>query len=188
MGWYVENGKAGKMASKGVKRTLDESKKNARGYWASKKAMIGEFGEEKALSKIEVLNEIPDRHQPDPDTQKDGEWDREYWLYYHTEDKGTYKAEGRELQTEKDLENEKDKVEAVEDMDSVMGITTTSEWAASSSNIAPGVAGVKIKIEGENKTENAEEDKDHKLLAQLQETPKNCAFSRGCGDRFESDV
>jgi hypothetical protein len=81
---YLDAWFAQRLGEQNVKKALQDERllvattRKVRKYsFMAKAALIREFGEEKATHKMAVLG-----HRPDPDTQKDGEWDREFKVFF----------------------------------------------------------------------------------------------------------
>jgi hypothetical protein len=163
----------GTLVSKQVSGT--EVKKNRKAFWLAKHGMIQRYGEEKAVSKIAVLSEEPDRHRADKDTGKDDEWSREFKLYEDEEDDAEIDQTMHELSGQKDLQNQEEKKEALEDMQGYRAGNSNSGGAASGSDFAdPGSTDRNnVKIEG------AAENEDLKTFKAIQDNPKKVLTSIG---------
>ena len=80
--------------------------------WMSNQRMIDKFGATKAQAEIES-NAL--ETQPDPDTNLDDEWNREYKIWHKTGGTRELDTNTKEIETEKQLKNGQEAEEAVKD-------------------------------------------------------------------------
>ncbi|CAK0808578.1 unnamed protein product [Prorocentrum cordatum] len=115
-------------------RTAGTLKKKEEDFeWMSKETMIARLGARKAQSKIDsnTLN-----HRPDPDTKLDGEFDREYKVFFSKGGESEYHDDKKDLSNEQALDTEQAAKEAKDHFDSIVANTAGS--SASGGAVAPG--------------------------------------------------
>ena len=81
--------------------TLNKKKEDFE--WMAKERMIALLGARKAQSKIDSKTL---KHRPDPDTKLDGEFDREYKLFFSKGGETEYGDDKKNLINEQDLDTE----------------------------------------------------------------------------------
>ena len=166
--WYAWSVKEGE-TKKSTKRNFGTLKKEKkRSKWFCKKEIIDKLGETKGNAKIQKLDEQPNRHRPDMDTNEDGEWHREYKLYSDEEEEGNYEGVDHALSSTKDLKGDDEKKEAAEDMASFRllnkgGDSLTKPATAEDKKDSPNT---KVKIEG------SIDGEDLKTFNKLKTNPK----------------
>eukprot|EP00959_Pyramimonas_sp_CCMP1952_P055760 1165224-Pyramimonas_sp.AAC.1 len=129
-----------------TRRTSMSKLKRAEVNWWSLSKMITEFGEAKAKEKARVLDAIPGRHRPDPDTKLDDMWNREYRVTLDSERDDDATVDESNIQTTFELVSEEQKKEAA---DRFADMTSCISGSPCSANVAikkePGTEGAQSK-------------------------------------------
>lgn len=160
--WVAKSIKEGNAVNRTWRKINNKKEDVDKGKWMAKYGMTQLFGEQKALAKINLLNNKADRHRPDRDTGLDDEWNREYKIY-EDEEINTHSDDiGKTLESEKEITSEKEKEELAEDMQAA-GILEPSSSASAG---AQKPMDAKVKIEGQKPEENL------KTFNSIKEKPK----------------
>jgi hypothetical protein len=169
LSWFAWSLKESEL-KKGTKRRVGTDKiEKDESTWMCKKEIIDMMGDAKGNKKIKWLDTQPDRHRPDPDTKDDDEDSREYRVYKQTEETTNFDNIAHELDSSKAISNEKEKLEAEEDMASfglLKSSTKGSESSGQVGEIAPTGTASSVKVEGQQK------DEDLKTFHRMQSSPK----------------
>jgi hypothetical protein len=103
--------------------------------WMSKQALIDQFGEKKAMNKI---NSGKLATQPDPDTGLDGEWDVEYKVFAETGKDVESRSEAMKLEQERSHDTEEDQKTALSEFHCSRDAIASDPRASSASGARPG--------------------------------------------------
>lgn len=129
--WFAKKVSEGKASSTHHEKVAIVNEKGEDWAWWGKETMIRELGEQKALSKI-ASGSL--QHRPDPDTGKDGEFDREYKVYVGKGKSLERGENSHEMRTEADVEKTS-RDEALEDIRAAAAYIANDQPATMTVNV-----------------------------------------------------